>query len=161
MINKTYHVVSIIYNVQISTKQIMSTDEQIHLLTARITLLEKNISELQAMVNKLGGVKPATKHIKKTNQKTPPNDKKSELKQRLPNVGTSWSDAEHTNLLNELKAANTIEQIATSHQRTTGGIESRIRKHIKICRDKGTSDETIASELGKDLQFVMLYGNAK
>lgn len=147
----------------------MSAADQFHLLTARVTLLEKNISELQAIVGKLNGsssgpkpVPKVTKAAPKTNPKTSstpaPHKPKSDLKQRLPNVGTSWTDAEHATLLTELKASNTIEQIAASHLRTTGGVEARIRKHIKIAREKGSSDEAIANELGKDLQFVELYG---
>ena len=42
------------------------------------------------------------------------------------NIGKAWSTDEENKLIEELKTLN-IEEIATLHQRTIGGIEARIR----------------------------------
>jgi hypothetical protein len=44
-------------------------------------------------------------------------------------IGAKWSDKEELELLNEINNNKTINQIAEIHERTIGGINSRIR-HI-------------------------------
>jgi hypothetical protein len=44
-------------------------------------------------------------------------------------IGAKWSDKEELELLNEINNNKTIKQIAEIHERTIGGINSRIR-HI-------------------------------
>lgn len=179
----------------VQSYKIMSNNEQIQLLTKRVTLLEKDISELKEIIknvsepkltkstkstkstkltkstNETNSINPinsinSTNSTNSTNLATPTNkqviksqkkQEKIEFKQNVPKFGTAWTNEEHEKLLSEIKANESIEQIALKHQRTKGGIENRLRKHIQLCRENGKSDENIARELGKDLLFVMQY----
>ena len=44
-------------------------------------------------------------------------------------IGAKWSNKEELELLNEINENKTVKQIAEKHERTIGGINSRIR-HI-------------------------------
>lgn len=44
-------------------------------------------------------------------------------------IGAKWTVKEELELLNEIKKNKTVKQIAENHERTVGGINSRIR-HI-------------------------------
>jgi hypothetical protein len=57
-------------------------------------------------------------------------------------MGISWSTEEDTDLLNAAKNKETIQAIASHHQRTTGSIRSRLNHNaVKFHEEKKTVEE--------------------
>lgn len=62
------------------------------------------------------------------------------------NLGQKWSDKEELLLLRELKQNMNIDIIAKNHNRTTGGINSRIREIAYKLYTKNTSMKDIITQ---------------
>ena len=64
------------------------------------------------------------------------------------NMGKAWHDDEVLQLLQQIKQKKTIEEIAEQHQRTVGGIKSRLRGLAADYHDEGRPIEQIVKFTG-------------
>lgn len=57
------------------------------------------------------------------------------------NIGRTWNEAEHAQLLDEHTAKMSVEEMAEKHGRTVRAIEARLEKHGLIkAKDRKTHD---------------------
>jgi hypothetical protein len=66
--------------------------------------------------------------------------------------GQLWTDEEEMQLLKEIRKKKTIEEIATIHARTKGGIQSRLRElaYRYFCNERPIEDICILTGLEKN-----------
>jgi len=70
-------------------------------------------------------------------------------KQKYPaNMGKAWLDDELLQLLQNVRKKKTHQEIAAEHQRTVGGITSRLREIAADYHNEGRSIETIMKFTG-------------
>ena len=80
---------------------------------------------------------------------------KGDMARQFERAGKAWYDDEISQLLQEIRAKKSIEEIATIHQRTSGGIIARLREIAadyyynderpleQICAFTGLSEEVV------------------
>lgn len=70
-------------------------------------------------------------------------------------LGKKWTSEEDDELLIELNMGKSIEEISSIHQRTVGGITSRINTMILNMHNKGETIEEISRKILKEPSEVM------
>ena len=76
-------------------------------------------------------------------------------KEKYPaNMGKAWLDDELLQLLQNVRKKKTHQEIAAEHQRTVGGITSRLREIAVDYHNEGRSMESIQKFTGLDKEVI-------